>query len=450
MLNTYGGFPAFDIMYDTGGNLLDPAAESEMLANLASSDPKTPASGTTDLFIISHGWNNNIDEARALYAQFFQSVQSMLRQYYANKFKNRKIAIMTIFWPSKRFTEPTEIPGGAAALADPDAALNSVLDGLKTLFPDPQSAAKIDHARNQIPNLEVSQSAQNDFVFALKSLLPPPRGPRDEGLDESRAALDDPALNGHQVLQNLSIPIMPVLPPVGQSAALGSATSFIGNVISGIKQAAANFGNLLTYYTMKDRAGIIGSGGVKDTVQKILVGFPSLRVHLVGHSFGGRLVTAAASALPAGSRGLSSMSLLQAAYSHNGLAQNWNGQGVDGAFRNVVSAPEVHGPVLITHSLHDMAVGLAYPLASRLMNQAAAALVGGPGDTYGGMGRNGAQHTPEAFNDDLAPVGAVYQALPTGQWIRNLNGDGPPPKPTITSHGDIAKSEIAYAILDAI
>lgn len=449
MLNSYGGLPAFDIMYDAGGALLDPASESEMLTNI-SSTTNLAGSGATDLIVISHGWNNNIDEARALYTAFFQNFQLMLKQYYAAKFAARSFAIMSIFWPSKRFTEPSEIPGGSAGLADPNAQVNAALDTLLSLYPDPQSAAKIAHARSLLPTLEVSQSAQNDFVFALKSLVPPVRGPVDEGLDDARAALDNPDLDGHQVLQNLSVPIMPVLPPVGQAAAIGGASSILGNVIGGITQAAANFGNVLTYYTMKDRAGIVGSGGVMNTIAKVLDTLPNLRVHLIGHSFGGRLVTAAANALPVGSRGVSSMSLLQAAFSHNGLAVNWDGKGANGAFRSVVTLPNVHGPILITHSVHDMAVGVAYPLASRIMNQAASALFGGPNDEYGGMGRNGAQHTPEAFDDVLQADGATYTQLAAPQWIRNLNGDGGPAIPTITSHGDVAKPEICYAILQAI
>jgi hypothetical protein len=80
------------------------------------------------------------------------------------------------------------------------------------------------------------------------------------------------------------------------------------------------------------------------------------------------------------------------------------------------------------------------------MNQVAAAL-GDANDKFGGMGRNGAQHTPEAFDDFLLDVGVKYKPLALGKTIRNLNGDGPVPKPTINSHGDVAKPELAWAWL---
>jgi pimeloyl-ACP methyl ester carboxylesterase len=201
---------------------------------------------------------------------------------------------------------------------------------------------------------------------------------------------------------------------------------------------------------MKDRAGIVGSTGVAQTIQKIRGVRTDLEVHLIGHSFGGRLVTAAANAQPAADSPIVTMSLLQAAYSHNGLAKDWDGAGNDGGFRSVVSDRKVKRSILISHSVHDFPVGTAYPLASRIMGMTAAALVGGPNDKFGGMGRNGAQHTPEAIDDTLHVVGTPYLPFAAGKWIRNLNGDGPAPAPTITSHGDIAKPEIAYAFLSHI
>ena len=81
------------------------------------------------------------------------------------------------------------------------------------------------------------------------------------------------------------------------------------------------------------------------------------------------------------------------------------------------------------------------------MNQAASAVIGGPDDKFGGMGRNGAQHTPEAFDDLLLPVGQAYIPLPSDKTVCNLNGGGPAPKPTINNHSDVAKPEIVWAWL---
>jgi pimeloyl-ACP methyl ester carboxylesterase len=458
MLTQYGGYPAFDIMYDVGGHLVDEAAEADALAYFET----PPGNGVTDVFVISHGWNNDIAEARNLYAAFFNSLRSTAAQVTLGA---RSLAVVALFWPSKKFADTAQIPGGAAGFsALADMKLSGQLDQLAELFAsDPNVGAKIAHVRSLLPILEQSQSAQDDYVATLVSMVPKPRYEKDEGLDSARQALD--VTPGHTILQRLSVPTTPVAPPnkpgVGGAAAMGfptpasgTALGLFGSLFGGIKSAAADLGDLLTYYTMKDRAGIVGRTGAVATVQKlrrIRPGGEPPRVHLIGHSFGGRLVTAAANLLSGTDPDVvQSMTLLEAAYSHNGLAQNWDKNGNDGAFRPVIAKRTVKGPILITHSAHDFPVGTMYPLASKLMDQVASALFGGPDDKYGGMGRNGAQHTPETggVDEPLHDVGKPYAEFVAGTWIRNLNGDGPLPQPTISGHGDVTKPEITYALLD--
>lgn len=440
MTTNYGTYPAFDLMYDTTGNLVDPSSQTDLIAWLASDEGK----GTTDLALISHGWNNDINDARKLYSDFFAAMAQVQKSQ--NIAQDRKFAVGAIFWPSKKFADSDLIPGGAASLSPSlDAQLNAQLDQLKIILAaDPTAAAKIEHAREQIAKLDVSQSAQDDFVFALVSSLPAPRGEKDEGLDDAMSTLKAGA-PGHVVLDRLSVPDFPAFPPPADS---GGHALGIGAIIDGIKAAACRLANYFTYYTMKDRAGTIGRVGVQQTILALQKASPNLRIHLIGHSFGARVVTSAANSL-ADAKTIASMLLLEAAYSHYGLAKDWDQKGHDGAFRSVVGMPKIGGATLITHSVHDTAVGVAYPLASRIMNQVAAAL-GDANDKFGGMGRNGAQKTPEAFDDVLLDIGGKYAPLPEGKTIRNLNGDGPLPKPTINDHGDVAKPEIAWAWLSSL
>ena len=113
-------------------------------------------------------------------------------------------------------------------------------------------------------------------------------------------------------------------------------------------------------------------------------------------------MTAAAHTLPANTNAVT-MSLLQAAFSHNALSGGFGDAGAEkGFFRSVIDEKRVSGPIIITHTKNDKAVGIAYPLASRIAGQNAAAL-GDQNDPYGGMGRNGAQKTSEA--DNVATMG---------------------------------------------
>jgi pimeloyl-ACP methyl ester carboxylesterase len=200
--------------------------------------------------------------------------------------------------------------------------------------------------------------------------------------------------------------------------------------------------NFATYYQMKERAGTVGREGLSLLMRDIRTRRPDLKLHLIGHSFGGRLVTAAAAGRddqPAVKP--DTLVLLQAAFSHHGFAQRFDGTR-DGFFRRVVANQMIEGPVVITCTQNDRAVGLAYPLASLIAGQVAAEL-GDKNDLYGGMGRNGAQKTPEANDGTLLAVGGTY-AFQAGA-LYNLNADR-----VIHDHSDICKDEVAHALLTAI
>ena len=184
---------------------------------------------------------------------------------------------------------------------------------------------------------------------------------------------------------------------------------------------------------MKERAGLVGRTGASEALRKIRAQAPNLKVHLIGHSFGGRLVTAVALG-PGGqpAQKFASMTLLQAAFSHNGFAEKFDGTH-DGFFRGVVSGHRVSGPVLITCTANDVAVGL-YPLASLIAGQNASG-IGDANDPFGGIGRNGAQRTPEADAGTLVAVGSAYSF---GGKLYNLTADA-----VIKGHSDICKPEVA-------
>jgi thioesterase domain-containing protein len=195
---------------------------------------------------------------------------------------------------------------------------------------------------------------------------------------------------------------------------------------------------------MKTRAGLVGAGGVASVLSQARRENPDLPMHLVGHSFGGRLVTAAAASFPKRDTRVS-LVLLQAAFSHNGLAAKYDGKH-DGAFRTVLSDVRVNGPVVITHTKNDQAVGVAYPLASRIARDRSSA-VGDQDDPYGGMGRNGAQHTPEVERSEavLREAGSGLSYAFKVNRVFNLLADK-----TISNHSDVRNKSVATALRDVV
>jgi len=200
--------------------------------------------------------------------------------------------------------------------------------------------------------------------------------------------------------------------------------------------------NMTTWYTMKNRAGLVGENGVAEAV-RALRKVPGLRVHLVGHSLGGRCMAACAKALtlePASQ--VDSLSLLEAAFSHYGFSAD-NGRGARGFFRDVIDKRVVRGPLISTYSYQDTVVGKAYSIASRLAGDNVKA-IGDKDDQFGGIGRNGSQRAAEAKNRVLARVGEQYAFAPG--LVHNLDGSGG----LIKDHSDVTNAEVTYAVACAI
>jgi hypothetical protein len=436
------GFPYFEVEFNKQGKSND-AAEVKALTNFLNKD------GVTDLFVISHGWNNDMADARDLYKRFFKSMREVLDLGTVDNISTRKFAIMAVLWPSAKFADKELIPGGAAAIGSSitNDFLKSELDNLKKVFNTPKGRETLDKAKRLVPKLEDSKKARADFANLLRSLLPKKITP------DVDAEGDFSKLPGDEVIQRLSKPVPVTLPKAGASSGgasmIGGAASTsggsaagVGQFFSGIKSGASHLLNLITYYQMKERSGIVGSTGVNQVLKTIHTKNPKLKLHLIGHSFGGRLVTSAT----AGSDDqapvkVNTLTLLQAAFSHYGFADRYDGAN-NGFFRKVVIGKTVSGPTLISCTQNDLAVGMGYPLASLLAGQIAAAL-GDKTDKYGGIGRNGAQKTPEASDGTLLGLSGSYNFQP-GK-LHNLNSDT-----IIKSHGDICHNEVMYAILNAV
>jgi hypothetical protein len=98
----------------------------------------------------------------------------------------------------------------------------------------------------------------------------------------------------------------------------------------------------------------------------------------------------------------------------------------------------------VTHTPNDKAVGVAYPLASRINGDKAAAFAD-KNDVFGGLGRNGAQQMldGETIAGTLAPAGADY-AFEPGRFF-NLEASE-----FIKDHSDVTGKEVANAVRRAI
>jgi hypothetical protein len=404
-------YPYAEVQMRSDGTVHDPA-------ELAAAVEEARAAGATDVLVMVHGWNNDMVAARQLYENLAASMASV--EQAVPGAAGRRIAVIGVLWPSIRWADAGVVAGGGAGVTDEAGALAAEIT---ERVEDPDVQARLVEL---IPQLDSSPAAREEYLDLLRGLLPEParddedppptsltHGGTDEVFDAARTS---GGLGG-------------IGPAGGGAAGLG---------IGGFLRSARNLLNLTTYYTMKDRAGKVGSGGIAKTLEAVRAQLPDARLHLVGHSFGARAATAAAHATTAD---VHSLSLLQAAFSHFGMATDFDGKGGNGAFRGVPG--RLTGPTIVTHTRNDKAVGLAYAIASRLARQNAAA-IGDEDDPYGGMGSNGAQKTPEADPDvPLLEVGGDYRFAP--KRVANLRGDA-----FISGHGDVTNRQVAHAVLNAM
>jgi len=448
-MSDIAGIPYVEVDFDKNGKQLNPVAMP---------------SGTTDIFVISHGWNNDKSDARALYQELFGNVASQLPDFETS---GRKFAIVGIFWPSKKFdfqiaAQGAQDTGPAAAAvvsgSDP-AAEKKVIERLLELQqylstdklpenatasqpPDSDVEKKVASASALVPQLRQT-TARDEFVAQIRSLVSDQAANDEDGSsafftikkgDElmKKLLIDEDDLAEGLVQGGGATAISADHVPAAQPT--GGAASIVG-FFKGFAGSALNFINYTTYYEMKTRAGTVGKNGVAPLIDELANGQPR-NIHLIGHSFGGRVVTAAAA--DSKTDKIKSLALLQAAFSHNGFSQK-------GFFRDVIENGRVHGPILITYTVNDEAVGRAYPIASRLSGDTTAAL-GDKNDEYGGMGRNGAQKMSDKELDKkelfLRDAGGAYTF---GTRIFNLQADK-----FIKNHGDVRGKQVANAVLWAV
>jgi hypothetical protein len=427
------GVPYFEVRFNKKAEVDAEGDAADLKSHLAQGQ-------TTDLIVISHGWNNHIEEARELYRRFFESFAQQARK--AN-LENRRFAALGVLWPSKKFADSELIPGGAAGVAGD--VLTEQLEALKGAFDARGADSKLEQAKRLVDRLETDAEARRKFGELIRALVPKVEKEPDGG-KAHRFFEGDPAA----LVEEAAVPL--------QSAAAGDAASGgiaavgspgaaqaggaagIGDAFGAMKDGALNVLNFATYYQMKERAGLIGRTGLFPLLHDLRAAFPELKIHLVGHSFGGRLVTAAASGAE-DKPVADTMTLLQAAFSHHGFASKFDGSR-DGFFRQMIAKGSVRGPIVVTCTTNDIAVGKLYPLASLFAGQDAAG-IGGPESRFGGIGCNGAQKTPEAVNGTLFDENGTY-TFESGR-IHNLTSDQ-----FIKGHSDVCGVQVAHAVASAI
>ena len=372
------GFDFFPLKFDDHGTLQS-RQEFEALAARANS--------ATDVIFIAHGFRNDENDATKLYTRFLGTLRANLSRPEFSTLASRQFVFGGVYWPSKPFRETYEEgKSGTRGLQDAPtlADAKTQLEEFKADNATPAQRRNLDRAIELLPALETNAQAQDEFVELVLSLVDASSGDATEGLSQIRQK------SGSEILARLGAP--------------ADGTRGIADIGGKIAGGVGQFLNLTTWYVMKERSGTVGATGVAKAVRTLRASSPSLRLHVVGHSLGGRLAAACAKSLAQAPKvPLDSLTLLEAAFSHFGFSSN-NGHGNAGFFRDVLVQQVVKGPFLSTFSAEDTVVGKAYSVMSRLAGDNTRA-IGDASDEFGGIGRNGPLRTSEVATTRLNNAG---------------------------------------------
>jgi pimeloyl-ACP methyl ester carboxylesterase len=206
---------------------------------------------------------------------------------------------------------------------------------------------------------------------------------------------------------------------------------------------------VLSFWTMKRRACRFGETGASELLGQLQTAAPNARFHVMGHSFG-CIVASAAIAGPPGSPGprrkMDTLVLVQGAMSLWSFCTGIPSRPErDGYFRRLIGDELVRGPTIITTSTHDRAVRVFYPLGAGARGDVAFDDAGLP--VYGGIGTFGVRGSGIEIEDEqLNRVDEDCELRPG--VVYNLNADTVIATSAGISgaHSDICHPEVARAV----
>lgn len=388
------------------------------------------AQPVSDVFLFSHGWKGDVPAALDQYDRWIRSLVARADDRAQAEAKRPGFAPLHIglHWPSLPFGD--EEIGAGISFGLGAAPVANLVDLYAERLGDPPRARAalaiiFEEARRNAAGDVLTEAARQAYLDLARVLAVGAEGQSGDP-DTDRAAFDPDAA-------------------VENAAAAADFGSFdLGGVIlAPLRQ--------LSFWSMKRRARTVGENGMRALVARLQDVAPATRIHLMGHSFG-CIVMSSVLAGPAGARPLSrpvdSCILVQGAMSLWSYASDIPMMpGKPGYFHRLLGNGSLGGPLLVTTSKFDRAVGTLYPIAAGVATQVDYAPGSWP--EYGAIGAFGIRGVDRAQDAKMLPADEDYRLtrstvlnLEASQFIRK--GDG-----ISGAHSDIDGPEVAHAIWQA-
>jgi len=428
----------FLVSYDPEGRERtdDPEASGGLLSRLVIDAARTKP--ITDIFLISHGWKGDLPAAVDQYDRWIGAMAGCCDDLNALKRKRAgfQALLIGLHWPS--------LPWGDESIDRMAVAFS--LDGRDAL------GALIDHYAERIADTPAAREALSVIFQAAMDDISPTQLPREvqnayRTLDrESRLSSEGEGAAPGKDRETFD-------PGVAYQNAASDPTDFgkfsLEGVLSPLRQ--------LSFWKMKDRARQFGETGGHEFLLALQKAMGEtgreVRVHLMGHSFGCIVMSAILRDPTAPKtllRSVDTLFLVQGAMSLWSFCESIPALPTRaGYFRSVITSQKVTGPIVVTLSEHDRAVGKYYPLGAGSRRQ----VIYGPDEfpKYGAIGTFGVRGPGLELEDmEMLDGGGSYgfQAgkiynLAAEKYISKMEG-------AAGAHNDIAHTEVAHAFWEAV
>ncbi|MDN3293553.1 serine-threonine protein kinase [Streptomyces ficellus] len=430
--------PYQEITFDKDGDVN--AAQRDALARL----------DVTDLVMFAHGWNSSTAVSARLYSRFLAPFPDLLGDA-----ARARLGYAGIVWPSMRFADEP-VPDFERAAAVAGAVAGPGLDeetvrALMAAFPGRE--AVVERLAWLLAEQPDDAAAFDAFGSLVRELVAAPVAAPVAGAaaDPGEGATAGPVAGATGVAADLGEGGDPaflredtVSVCAQFTAALDGSPVALGRGLKRLWKGAKEVLRQAAYWEMKRRSGTVGERGLGPLLGHLARSSPRVRVHLVGHSQGARLVSFALRGLPEGVRNVKSVTLLQGAFSHyvfaTRLPHGLRGAGALGGLQR-----RVDGPVVACYSRHDTALGVIYPLAARLAGDATSLI---RDERWWAMGHDGIQAvdgTPRLTLDAALARGLPASGCVNVDAASVVRRGGPP----TGAHSDICHPELARVVIAA-
>lgn len=430
----FGEVPLYLLQFDKSGQCTSPVSLEAAI---------TAAKGATDVVIVSHGWNNDFAAATARYSRLVAQlidVQRARTEWWDAAGGDARIVLIGVIWPSTSLVAPWE-RGPQIAGAD---GLDTELDALA---PD-LDAERLARLRELLAGGELNDAQFDEAADILAAAL---ASSGSDAADPDVASDDTAAPTGGELRaawaeaeRRLAEPAAPAGGFIADDGDAQAGAEVAGFDPLGALKKLRNGLRATTVLVMKDRAGTVGARGLAPVLARLADETPgSVRLRLVGHSYGCRVVLSALSATARGPRRpVDSVLLLQPALSAYAFAPDL-GDGRVGGYR--VALSRTRQPIVVTRSRHDAPLTKVFHLVVRRDTDFGDISIasGEPPSKFAALGGYGPQGLPEdeVLDVDMPAVGAAYPAEGSHRIVA-VEGSA-----FIPDHGTVEVPESAWALL---